>query len=414
MHGRRASKSWCARSVSERAETDANGIVTTWLARGAKSTLKGRRVRRRPGAPLPLDTLPAGWRALLTRWLRRGERIRWDTLRRDVGSSQIESAHNLREWLLRAGWISVEETRERGLWQTRWLSWTNSAALRQMLGLPDPTRNAAAWQALRNSRFSDTRIQAVAAALDALPPARAVMRHALLLALDTWQAEQRFGTRRDFALFARADTKAITPTEWTWLDQQLGLSNYGVDRHSPMLCIRAPLVLTTPHGQISLAASPDFIGLSLNSAAAASGIDGSITAWRVVENRTSFERVAREYGQRDAVIWLPGFAPGWWKQSVGHLLRLMPAPALIACDPDPAGVEIALDAAGIWQAAGLPWQAWQMDAARLAALPRRKPLTERDRQRLSALRQLDLPDTFRILAEWMATHGEKGEQEGFL
>lgn len=400
--------------MPEHIETDAHGIVTTTLGLGAKSTLKGRRTRQRPGTPLPLDTLPADWRTLLTRWLRRGERIKWDTLRQDAGSNQIESTHNLREWLLRAGWISLEETREHGLWQARWLTWTNSGALRQTLGLPDAARHAAEWRALRNSPFSDARIQAVAATLDTLPPARALARHALLLALDTWRAEQRYGTRRDFALFARADTKAITATEWAWLDHQLGLSNYGVDRHTPILCIRAPLVLATSHGQINLAACPDFIGLSLDSIAAASSIDGTITAWRMVENRTSFERMAREYGQRDAVIWLPGFAPGWWKQTVRHLLRLKPAPALIACDPDPAGVEIALDAASVWQAAGIAWQAWQMDAANLAALPSRKPLTERDRQRLNALCQLDLPDTLRVLAEWMATHGEKGEQEGFL
>lgn len=59
-------------------------------------------------------------------------------------------------------------------------------------------------------------------------------------------------------------------------------------------------------------------------------------------------------------------------------------------------------------------RASEMDAASLAALPRRKPLSERDQQRLAALCQLDLPITFKALAEWMATHGEKGEQEGFL
>lgn len=400
--------------MPERIEIDTHGIVTTTLSLGAKSTLKGRRTRERLGTPLPLDTLPADWRALLTRWLRRGERIKWDTLRQDAGSNQIESAHNLREWLLRAGWVSVEETREHGLWQPRWLIWKNSSALRQTLGLPDATQYAAEWQVQRNSQFANARIQAVASTLNNMPPARALARHALLLALDIWHAEQRYGTRRDFALVARADTKAITVTEWEWLDHQLGLSNYGVDRHTPMLCIRAPLVLTNVHGQINLAACPDFIGLSLGSITTVSGIDGTITAWRIVENRTSFERMARKYGQRDAVIWLPGFAPGWWKQIMRHLLRFKPAPALIACDPDPAGVEIALDAASVWLDAGVPWQAWQMDAANLAALPRRKPLTEYDRQRLSILCQLDLPDTLRILVEWMATHNEKGEQEGFI
>lgn len=400
--------------MPERIETDAYGVVTITHELGAKSTLKGRRTRQRMSAPLPLDALPADWRALLARWLRRGERTKWDTLRQDAGANQAESAHHLREWLLRAGWIRVEETREHGRWQPRWLIWTNSSALRRTLGLPDADSHATEWRALRDSPFCDARIQVVAATLDRLPPARAVSRHALLRAVDTWHVEQRYGTRRDFALFARADTKAITAAEWTWLDEQLGLRDYGVDRHTPTLWIRAPLIFATPHGPINLGASPDFIGLSLNSIAAVSGIDGAIAAWRVVENRTSFERVAREYGQRDAVIWLPGFAPGWWKQSVQHLLRLKPAPALIACDPDPAGVEIVLDAGRVWQSAGAHWQTWQMDAASLAALPKRKPLTERDRQRLTALSQLDLPEPLRALAEWMTTHGEKGEQEGFL
>jgi hypothetical protein len=134
----------------------------------------------------------------------------------------------------------------------------------------------------------------------------------------------------------------------------------------------------------------------------------------VVENRTSFERAAKRYGITDAVVWLPGFAPTWWKNALTVLLRAAPAPALLACDPDPAGIEIALDAGSIWRAAGLGWQPWKMSAADLAGLPRRKPLTERDRQRLDALAAVPLPAPLPSLAEWMRNHGEKGEQEGFL
>jgi hypothetical protein len=50
----------------------------------------------------------------------------------------------------------------------------------------------------------------------------------------------------------------------------------------------------------------------------------------------------------------------------------------------------------------------------LSALPRRKPLTERDRQRLAVLLGGNLPNDLAVLAAWMETHGKKGEQEGLL
>lgn len=51
-------------------------------------------------------------------------------------------------------------------------------------------------------------------ALDALPPARALERAALLDAVERWRADGRHGTRRDFAQYARGATKAISPAEW--------------------------------------------------------------------------------------------------------------------------------------------------------------------------------------------------------
>ncbi len=52
---------------------------------------------------------------------------------------------------------------------------------------------------------------------------------------------------------------------------------------------------------------------------------------------------------------MPGFAPTWWLESVELLITLQPAPALIACDPDPAGIEIALQAGRLWKGARLAW-----------------------------------------------------------
>jgi hypothetical protein len=109
------------------------------------------------------------------------------------------------------------------------------------------------------------------------------------------------------------------------------------------------------------------------------------------------------------------FPPSWWREAIGHLLDVAPAPAQIACDPDPAGIAIALKAAELWRERKLDWQPWKMSAADLAALRVRKPLTDGDRLQLAALQQeLALPDPLADLLEWMLEHGEKGEQEGYL
>ena len=114
------------------------------------------------------------------------------------------------------------------------------------------------------------------------------------------------------------------------------------------------------------------------------------------------------------MLWLPGYPPGWWRSAVAHLLALALAPAAIACDPDPDGIAIALQAARLWEDAGEPWSPWHMDAADLARLPARRPLTARDRELLEHLRGLPLPPALAGLAIAMMETGEKGEQESLF
>lgn len=400
--------------MNPRSETDAHGIVCDYQDVGAKVTLKGRRKRHHPGHPVPLDTLPQAWRTLLVHWVKGGERRKWETLLKEAGQKHVETAHDLLDWLLRNAWASVEETRAATLWKPLWVEFRVYAALCRALGLSDSDAIALSWRETQNRQFSDAALAAAARALDELPPARALARHGLLIALEARRENKRYGTRRDFAQTARGDTKSISAAEWNWLESQIDLPGWGVERHAPLLLLRAPLVLNTPDGAIDLAAAPDFIALSADTIAATVTVQGTIGCWRMAENRTSFERAAKQYGANDAVVWLPGFAPTWWKNALITLLRFAPAPALIACDPDPAGIEIALDAGAIWRVAGLNWLPWNMSAADLAGLPRRKPLTERDIQRLAALSTVPLPAPLPSLAEWMRNHGEKGEQEGFL
>ncbi len=376
-----------------------------------------KRRRTAAGAPQAFDTLPAEWRELLARWVRRGGNSRWETLRNDAGITRVQLAHDLLDWLARAGWAAVIEQRKLGEWWPRQVELLHLPQLRTALGLRDKDDEAQRWQEIRASlhTLENGALLPAVLALDDLPVQRALVRHDLLLKLHDWQTRQQSGTRRNFAWFARGDTKVISDSEWNWLESFIDLAEFGIERHTPLLLVAAPLTLTLPQGQLDLAGIPDFAALTPATVQAAMAASGMVNRWQLVENRTSFENVAKKREPDTGVIWLPGFPPGWWKCAVGQLLDLAPAPAHIACDPDPAGIAIALQAAEPWRERGLAWQPWKMSASDLAGLRARKPLTEGDKLQLDALRQKhELPASLSELLEWMLVRGEKGEQEGYL
>jgi hypothetical protein len=205
----------------------------------------------------------------------------------------------------------------------------------------------------------------------------------------------------------------VSDAEWRWLEESVDLAAYAIERHTPLLLLAAPLQLELPDGRLSLSVSPDFTALTPSTIASALAANTCPAQWRLVENRTSFERQARNRETGTAVVWLPGYPPSWWCEAMAKLLSLAPAPAEIACDPDPAGIAIALEAAQVWEQAALPWRAWRMEAARLADLESRAALNTTDREILARVRP-GLPPMLAELAEWMLEHGEKGEQEGYL
>lgn len=372
-----------------------------------------RRRRFQPDPPAELGPIPAEWRTLLTRWLRRGGNSRWETLKKDAGKSNLVMADQLLEWLLKQGWISVTEERELAEWWPKSVEFRNLPALRGALGLSDQEQERLRWQVVREALSGDEELRPALLTLDEMPVARALLRAEILAALQRWQAAQHSGTRRDFALAARGDTKGISEAEWNWLEQALDLSAFRIERHTPLLLLAAPLTLHLPEGTLSLGCS-DFAALTPATLLHTGAVSGAVSSWQLLENRTSFERVARQRQPNVGVIWLPGYPPGWWCQAVSRLLDLAPAAAQIACDPDPAGIHIALKAAELWQSRHLDWRPWKMDATDLACLRVHKPLNETDRQQLAVLQDTALPAALRELAAWMREHEQKGEQEGMI
>lgn len=382
-----------------------------------KSPQPKKRRRHREGPPDGIQTLPAAWRALAARWLRDvADKRRWETLAKAAGPEGYPLAQRLLDWLLNAGWAAVVEERRHGAWWPNQVEFLDPPTLRRALGLPDAQAAAERWEGMRAqvADLASTEFDTAVAALDDLPPTRAADRAELVIKLNAWREEQRCGTRRDFAHFARGDTKAITDAEWRWLEEAVDLAAFAIERHTPLLLIAAPLVLEMPTGVIDTGCSPDFAALTPASLAATRTIRGKVDRWRLVENRTSFERLARKRDENTGVVWLPGFPPDWWCAAMAHLLELAPASGEIACDPDPAGIAIACKAGELWERTGLSWAPWRMDAQCLANLPSRRLIGAADRALLDRFEPHRLPSTLAELRQWMLDHGEKGEQEGYL
>lgn len=356
---------------------------------------------------------------LLKKWAKNakiGGYIKWDTFRKKAGPNQVNLADTLFDWVHENGWIAVIQEFKNGMWVPQKAEFLHLPQLRIELGLHDKESDAQRWQEVRATLIAldNPTLTPAILALDDFRIQVALKRLDLIFKLHDWQTQKKVGKRNDFALFARNGTHTINPGEWDWLKSVLDLSELGIEPHTPQLLISAPLRLHLPQGQLDLAACPDFAAITPATMQAVTSVSGAIRCWQLVENLTCFEHVARKRKADTGVIWLPGFPPPWWHTAVGRLIDLAPAPANIACDPDPAGIAIALKAAELWRERGIAWQSWKMSAADLASLTVFDSLNKWDRQKLSSLQQNPaLPSQLAELIDWMLKEGKKGEQEGY-
>lgn len=405
---------------------DERGISTAVLGKANASSLRGRRLRRALRA-LPPDTevWPTAWRRLAAQWLKGAlsadTRLQWDSLLRKAGSESANSALALYEELLLRGQIEADESRDRSGWTLKRIRFIDPVTLRQQLGLAAPDADLRAWQQRRAALdYAAPDLLAAARDLDTCAPKTALARADLLDALARWRdaardaGAPRAGTRRDFSLFARGDTKAITDADWAWLEERFDLGADGIVAHAPLLLLRASFAANTRTGCLELGAVPAFVGLPPAAISALTRIEPAPRRWRLVENRTVFDRLAATLPPHEALVWLPGYPPGWWLRAMQHLLRLAPAAARIACDPDPDGIAIALLAAALWEDEGLAWAPDSMDADALARLPAKRDLSPRDLALLDRLAQHALPAELASLLDAMRASGQKGEQEGLF
>jgi hypothetical protein len=270
---------------------------------------------------------------------------------------------------------------------------------------------AAQWQALADEH---SWLASAAQAAAKGPAAVQTQRLPLLQALLEWCQAQRTGVRQDFAWAARGDTKGITPAEWGWLEAHLPLEELGVGRFEPVLWLAGALTLAGAGPEEILALQcVKFVGLPCRQFAAPWSVRRVPARYWLVENRASFERQAAQLQAGVCLVWLPGRPSEAWMTAMRWLLIHAAAPAAISCDPDPAGIQIAMTAGELWTQAGLTWEAEKM-APEFWRESITRPLNDYDRRVLSELKRVNLPSPLAQLRDYMDESGLKAEQEGWV
>lgn len=367
-----------------------------------------------PGEPLPLSERERGW---LRDWARGDAAERsWELLRRQAGASALDALEPLAERLLEAGVWRLQQRFHQGRWWPQRIAWEDLTRLQAELGLRSVADRDAEAQALAERAAGlarDPRFATAVAAWAALRADLRLGRLPLLESLRDWLDQQRQGHEREFSLFARPDSKAVTTSEWAWLRECFDLSDCGIQGFAPVLWLAA-------EGQVQSAAEFPLHAAQFLAWPVADVLRW--TAWKpapqrywLIENRAPFEKLAAQRQPGDCLIWTAGRPGRRWLDALRQLLRLAPAPACISADADPAGIEIALEVSQPWQEAALPWQPVAMGAHELECA-KRQPLSDFDHQLLrQQLEQADrLGLTLHRLAQRMAELNGKAEQEAWL
>ncbi len=385
---------------------------------------KGKRRRQMLTPMLQLPTLTAAQQTVLRKWLKSdaGER-NWQSLLQAAGTNHVEVAESLLHALLQAGAVAVKEEFRHGQWRSQRVVWTELEAVQRLANVSTRSERAATKESLNTQLEALAKdhpwlVPAVQSVLnDPLPASTRKARAELLQALVPWQQAQRQAMRQDFALAVREHTKAITVAEWDWLEAMLPLESLGIGRFEPLLWLSGAITLRhVGEGQGDLMALQrfGFVGLPCRQFCLPLGVAMPPQRYWLIENRASFERQSHKLAPGVCLVWLPGRPGKAWLEAMRWLLAQAPATATISCDPDPAGIQIAVTAGRLWDDAGVAWQAGHMDISYWQN-GKTLPLTDYDHRVIAELQVCDgLSPALASLRDYISSSGTKAEQEGWL
>lgn len=336
---------------------------------------------------------------------------RWRTLAAQAGVQGQGSLLRLVRKLLQLNWVEVVEQRDRRGWNPVELQVVKLDRIRVAAGLENLGQRDITLSELRAYGARSPVTAQLQHALDRASATMQLRRRAWLPAIDAWLAASRNGTLRDFAYALTGKTKGLTHADIAWLRVHEVTEACSLVPHAFQLLVSGHFALAGDwQPGIEWVLGPFPGPTSIGEDALSGAVRLAPRVWVVVENRTVFDRAAR-ISSRCGVIWVPGYAPVAWLAMVGKLLDRMPARAMVLCDPDPAGVELALRALRPWRERGLVWQVEGMSLADAATLPSDRPLSAWDAETLRRVAPEVAGTPLEDTVHWLAETRRKVEQE---
>lgn len=401
----------------------------TWQDVQVRRGVRQRTALHEP--PEVLSLLSKEDKDLLASWVRKDNESRSrEALLKEAGTSNIERADTLSDWLLREGWITRKEKLQGGTWQWDGLTWRNLSRLKSLLGVGSRTQRdearsqrleqAYTWlESLEQATDSELR-EAVARAIQQLEDESTqrvevlATRLDLLVSLVDWRRSQMSGTRRDFALYAGEHTKSIGASDWKWLEKHFDLESLGVTHFLPMVWLAGDAKLLWGDRVVDLSVMR-YLAIPIEDLLQVTAVKASHDHWWLLENRASFERQSGSRSLEIFMAWLPGRPSQDWLKAMTHLLCLAPAPLRVSADADPAGIDIARTVGALWKSRGLVWEPYRMGMDEWRRVSQKWPLNEHDVALLQRLlSDVSLPEQMKELGRAMLSEGRKAEQEGWL
>src|ERR1700693_4890285 len=277
-----------------------------WWSQGVMRTITINKNKRHlltdefDASMLPL--LTGTQRVVLLQWLKiKAAKPKWDTLLRTAvqhGGQPVEVAEALAQSLVECGAATLEQRRERAIWQNNARLWSDADApgLALVLATTESRRTAfeTEWKAAKKTEWQRSSLAEAYQSLQDLPAQRANARLTLLVKLNAWLIAGKTGTRYEFSLFGFGQTKhEISRAEWAWLEECIGLDDCGIQRHAPALWLAGDIQLKIGGRWLDVGAACDAVALTPATLANLNSARSKAIRYRLVENRTSFERLAR-------------------------------------------------------------------------------------------------------------------------
>jgi len=216
---------------------------------------------------------------------------------------------------------------------------------------------------------------------------------------------------RELSVKVCGNTKGLLPVK-SYLKRMLGnLEDYGIAEHSALIYCRASIIGKVDEHILDLSAAVDYIVLTESTASRFTPSEAKIESFMLIENQTSFEAAVSILPANICCAFLSGYPPCHIQSFIKKLLKFKPVRGIIWCDIDPDGIEIALTAGDWFESVGVEWQPLGMDKETFLKAVVTKPLDERDKNKVKALKGRAEAQVFYELLEEMEKTGKKVEQE---